>query len=172
MSNLKNPQKYIGDLSNITYRSIWERNLMRWLDENPNVREWGSEEFSIPYDNPIKGRAKYYPDFFIVWESGAMMVVEVKPKNQTVPPIQPKRKTQRYITEVATYAINQEKWKAAKSFCDRNNLKFEVWTEDDLTRLGVSTSATGAQRKQLAERAKPKMVPMVRERRPRPTRRS
>ena len=40
----KNPQKYRGDPTKIIYRSLWERNCMRYFDENPNVLKWSSEE--------------------------------------------------------------------------------------------------------------------------------
>ena len=47
-TDIKHPDKYVGDIRNITYRSHWERNVMRWLDQNDNVIEWASEEVSIP----------------------------------------------------------------------------------------------------------------------------
>ena len=167
-----NPQKYVGDISNITYRSIWERNAMRWCDENPNVIEWGSEEITIQYPNPVKGGySKYYPDLFLKMADGQMRIVEIKPKVQTQAPIQPLKKTRRYLTEVATWAINSEKWKAASALAQRNGLTFEIWTEDTLTQMGISTTATGAQRAQRAERVKPKLMP-VRRTIPRPKRRS
>ena len=39
-----NPQKYIGDPSNIIYRSMWERKCMKYFDNNPSVIKWSSEE--------------------------------------------------------------------------------------------------------------------------------
>lgn len=139
--NLENPSKYVGDVNNITYRSMWERNAMRWCDLNPVIKEWASEEIAIPYNNPIKGKAKYYPDLFLVFADGTMKLIEIKPRVQTEPPAQPKKKTQRFLTEVATYAINQEKWKAAREFCLINNITFEVWTEDTLKQIGIPTAA-------------------------------
>ena len=55
-TDIKHPDKYVGDIRNITYRSHWERNVMRWLDQNDNVIEWASEEVSIPYQHPIYNR--------------------------------------------------------------------------------------------------------------------
>jgi hypothetical protein len=46
-------------------------------------------------------------------------------------PVQ-KRKTQRFINEMATYAINQEKWKAADLFCKEHGWQFKLITEKDL----------------------------------------
>ena len=162
-----NPHKYIGDINNITYRSIWERNAMRWCDENPNVVEWGSEEIAIQYPNPVKGGfSKYYPDLFLKMIDGKMRIIEIKPKSQTQPPIKPARASKKYISEVATWAINSEKWKAAKALAERNDVSFEIWTEETLTKMGISTSATGAQRAQRAERAKPKLKPIRNTQRP------
>ena len=45
----KNPRKYAGDPNNIIYRSTWEARVMNWLDKNPNIITWASEEIAIPY---------------------------------------------------------------------------------------------------------------------------
>jgi hypothetical protein len=55
----------------------------------------------------------------------------VKPEIQTNMPVR-KRKTQKLINEAATYAINQEKWKAADIFCKEHGWQFKVITEKDL----------------------------------------
>jgi len=167
-----NPKKYVGDINSIKYRSIWERNAMRWCDENPNVEEWSSEEIVVRYQNPVKGgTSQYFPDLFLRMVDGVMRIIEIKPKVQTQPPKPQQRKTKQYINEVATWAINTEKWKAARELAARNNLTFEIWTEDTLTQMGISTTATGAQRMQKAERAKPKLIP-IRRKVQRPKRRS
>ena len=64
LAALNNPDKYTGDVKNITYRSMWERNVMKWCDDNPEVLEWASEEIALPYVHPVTGKiARYYPDF-------------------------------------------------------------------------------------------------------------
>jgi hypothetical protein len=45
----KNREKYAGDVSAIKYRSMWERQVFRWCDENSSVAKWSSEEIVIPY---------------------------------------------------------------------------------------------------------------------------
>ena len=133
----KNIQKYKGDPSKITYRSLWERAVMKWLDTNDDCLEWASEEIAIQYHNPIKGKtSNYFPDFWIRFKSGVRLI-EVKPKKETVRPPTPQRKTQKYINEMATFAVNQEKWKAAKQSCKKNNIRFEVWDEDVLDSFGI-----------------------------------
>ena len=60
----QNPSKYIGDPTKIICRSLWERRVCKYLDENKNVIRWGSEELVIPYYSPVDRKMhKYYPDF-------------------------------------------------------------------------------------------------------------
>ena len=132
-----NTQKYKGDFKNIIYRSLWELKFMRWCDRNENILEWGSEEFWIPYKSPLDNRVhRYFPDFYMkVKESNGSIkryVIEVKPKKQTIPPVQGKKKKQTFIREAAEYAKNQAKWKAAREFCEDRLLNFKIVTEDEL----------------------------------------
>ena len=63
---VKNPQKYKGDPTNVIYRSSLELKLMNYLDTHPDVLEWSSEEFFVPYLSPIDGRYhRYFPDFSV-----------------------------------------------------------------------------------------------------------
>ena len=135
--NTKNPNKYLGDHTNIIYRSLWERRVMVHLDENPGVIEWASEEIIIPYLSPIDGKwHRYFPDFFVRTKNkdGILegTILEVKPYAQAVPPEVKTKKTRRYIREVVTYGINQAKWKAATEYCETRNWKFKVITEKEL----------------------------------------
>lgn len=157
-TKLKNPRKYVGDVNNLVYRSLWEKNAFIWCDECPDIVEWASEEVVIPYVKPTTGkRARYFPDLYIKFKSGAQHIIEIKPDNQTRLPEEPKRKTKRYMNEVATYAVNAEKWKAAQGVAERNNLIFEVWTEHTLNSLGIATSATPTEKKFKARGKKPAM---------------
>lgn len=132
-----NPQKYVGDYTNIIYRSTWEARVMTWLDKNPNVVSWASEELTIPYVSPVDGKYhRYFPDFLVKVKDRngktKTMMLEVKPKKQTKPPEPQKRVTKRYITEVATWGVNQAKWKAATEYCLDRGWEFKVVTEDHL----------------------------------------
>ena len=96
-----NPGKYKGDPTNIIYRSLWERKLMVWCDNNANIQEWGSEETVIPYVSPVDNRVhRYFPDFYmkIKENSGRIKryVIEVKPYKQTIPPTKTKNKKSSY----------------------------------------------------------------------------
>jgi hypothetical protein len=133
----KNPNKYLGDPTNIWYRSLWERRIMVHLDENSAVIEWSSEEIIIPYLSPVDNRwHRYFPDFFVKVKNkeGLMesMILEVKPFKQAVPPKPTGRVTKRYITEVMNWGVNESKWKAATEYCKDRMWKFKVVTEKDL----------------------------------------
>jgi hypothetical protein len=132
----KNPKKYKGDAANVVYRSNWELRVMKHFDEDPNILWWASEELVIPYRSPIDQRMhRYFPDFIarVRQKTGKekTIVIEIKPEKQTKKPIQ-KRQTRRFLEEAATYAINQEKWRAADIFCQKEGWDFMVLTEKDL----------------------------------------
>ncbi len=134
---INNKEKYIGDISNIICRSLWERRVCKYLDENVNVLKWGSEELTIPYYSPVDRKThKYYPDFIAKMKNkdgtNKTIIIEVKPKKQTKPPKKPKRKTKNYINECVSYTINEAKWDAATKFCKSRNWDFIILTEDDI----------------------------------------
>jgi len=136
----RNPQKYIGDLNKIIFRSSWEENFMRFLDNNTMVMRWGSEIFSIPYVKPTDGRVhKYYPDFYVEYinaRSGNLIkeVVEVKPEKQIRKPITKGKKKQTQLYEAVTWAINKAKWKAAQQYCDHQGFRFKLMSEKHIFR--------------------------------------
>jgi len=134
----KNKEKYFGDVENIVYRSSWEAKFMRWADKNNSVLQWGSEIFFIPYYSNIDGKVRrYFPDFWIKQKCSdgviRKFIIEIKPNKEKYPPTEPKRKTKkalaRYITETATFQRNQDKWKSAKEFAKKHNMRFIVMDE-------------------------------------------
>jgi len=133
-----NPKKYRGDYSQVIYRSLWERKLMVYCDNNNAVLEWGSEEVIIPYRSPWDGKIhRYFPDFYMkVKQSNGTIkkfIIEVKPKYQTKPPVSnPKRKTKKWYKDVENWGINSAKWKSATEFCKDQNMEFKILTEDHL----------------------------------------
>ena len=137
-SSFENPDKYLGDITKVIYRSSWERSAFRWCDLNENVDSWASEEMSIYYHHPVMNKtAKYYPDLFIVLKNGKTLVIEIKPKAQTMEPKRPLKKTKKYVQEFGTWLVNQSKWSAARDVCDKNGFEFHIWTEDELKSLGI-----------------------------------
>lgn len=134
----RNPGKYRGDADKIFYRSLWERQTFRWLDENPQVVTWQSEEKIIPYVCKTDGKYhRYFVDLMVTFINGETHLIEIKPKKQTLPPKQPSVKSRKYIFEVMTYAKNISKWEAATEYCEKHGYKFTIWTEDELKGLGI-----------------------------------
>jgi hypothetical protein len=133
-----NPGKYDGDYSAIVYRSLWERQVFKWCDENSSVIKWNSEETVVPYrcktDNKFH---RYFVDLKIQFKTGQTYLIEIKPKKQTQEPKVQTRKTRGYINEVLTYAKNISKWEAANEYCADRGMIFEVWTEDTIKALGI-----------------------------------
>lgn len=133
----KHPEKYRGDPTKIIYRSLWERNCMRYFDDNPNVLKWSSEEVIVPYKSPLDGRYhRYFPDFLIRIKNkqGQLetIMIEVKPFKETKEPKPQKRLSKNYLYEVKTWSINKSKWEAAIEFCKDRKWKFMIITEKEL----------------------------------------
>ncbi len=127
----RHPEKYVGKVDQIYYRSSWELSLNKFLDNNPNVLQWNSEEIAIPYRHPFKNKvANYYPDYWVKYKTkdGTIKteIIEVKPKNQVNRP----KRGNKY--DKMRWIVNMEKWKAAKMFCDHNNIDFRILTEQSL----------------------------------------
>jgi len=127
------PEKYTGDATNIIMRSSWETRFASWCDKNPSVLKWSSEETIIPYKCPTDNRIhRYFVDFKITVTTGKTYLVEVKPKTQTLPPIYPGKRTQRYLQESLAFMKNQAKWEAANEFAKDRGWEFKIITEHEL----------------------------------------
>jgi hypothetical protein len=122
----ENAHKYIGK-QEIIYRSSWERRFFVFLDRNPKILKWLSEEIVIPYRS-IDGKThRYFPDIYIKTNSGQEFILEIKPYNKTIPP---KRKGN--ILNDMEYLRNRLKWEACEKYCKNNNYKFQVLTENHI----------------------------------------
>lgn len=138
----KNTDKYSGDHQNITYRSLWERNAMKWCDLNPDVVKWNSESVVIPYICGTDGKQhRYYLDLAITFKSEKTLLVEIKPNKETKPPKTPKttKSKVKYLKEALTYTKNTSKWKAARKFAEAHGVEFQIWDEHTLEALGIRT---------------------------------
>jgi len=134
----QNPSKYSGDIDGIVYRSLWERQLFKWLDTNSIIAKWSSEEVVVPYRCRTDNRMhRYFVDVKFTTFDNRTYLIEVKPAKEKEPPKNPGRKTRRYITEVMTYAKNTSKWEAADAYAKDRGWTFEIWTEDTLRSMGI-----------------------------------
>lgn len=134
----KNPQKYVGDVNNITFRSMWEYQLLRWCDYNADVLKYASEEIVVPYKSVDGQMHRYFVDMVIWFSNGQKLLIEVKPKHQTkMPKTQGRKNKVRLAEEILEYHKNIAKWKAADEFAKKRGLVFKVWTEDTLKSMGI-----------------------------------
>jgi hypothetical protein len=136
---VKNIKKYKGDVNRVVYRSSYEFKFMRYLDNHPNILEWSSEPFAIPYFCVVrKNNHRYFPDFWIkkktIDNKIEIDVIEIKPFYETKPPViaEGKTRSKTQLRAVTTYLINQSKWRAAQDFCKKNGWNFRILTEQDL----------------------------------------
>lgn len=113
----------------VIYRSSYEKKFIFWLENNKNVKNWGSECLKIPYYSIDNKKHFYYPDYVIEFHDGTIMVAEIKPYNQTQKPIQEN------VWLTKEYIKNILKWKAAKQFCDINGYKFRIFTEKTIKNI-------------------------------------
>lgn len=134
----KNPEKYIGDIEDIRYRSKWELCFLKWCDTSPSVLKYSSEQCVIPYISYDGKQHRYFVDFFvsILQENGTVQnyLVEIKPFDQTQPPKKSKILNKSYTDSVKTYLMNCKKWRAAQRVCQERGWKFMVLTERELFR--------------------------------------
>ena len=145
---VKNPKKYAGDYTKVIYRSLWERNVFRWCDDNPKVKKWSSEEIVVPYFYDVdKKYHRYYVDLKIVLEDKTLLV-EIKPEKETTPPTG-QRKTKQYINEGLTYIKNMNKWEAASSYAKDRGWDFQIWTEKTLQEMKLLTKPMPGKLKKL-----------------------
>jgi hypothetical protein len=128
-------EKYVGNSSKILCKSLWERKLCKYFDDNESVINWCYECLKIPYVSPVDGQKHtYFPDFVVKMKTKegkeTTLIVEVKPHKQTLYPTNKKAKC--FKDDVARYMINESKWKAAKTLCEQNNWQFKLLTEKNI----------------------------------------
>ena len=134
-----NPQKYLGDVNKIIYRSGWEKQFCTFCDINDRVLSWSSESIQVPYTHPIEGKTKpYNVDFYlkIKKDTGEIMeyIAEVKPAKKLLKPVMPRTKINEkrmtaHIEQTKEYLINMHKFQAAKQWAAERGWEFIIITE-------------------------------------------
>src|ERR1035437_3842838 len=108
--NVTNKDKYIGDFTQVIYRSSWECSFLRWCDMSPSVVRFSSEPLSIPYKDPTgkleecfkyhlnpndirnQPTKNYHIDFYVEVNKTDHIekwFIEIKPQNKLKKPIPP-----------------------------------------------------------------------------------
>lgn len=103
------------------YRSGWELKYFEHLDGDPDVLDWESEPFTIPYiSNKKSGRVRrYIPDILVRRKSTGVTLEEIKPRNKL---------DKRLVAR---------KLQAGHDWSADNNIKFVIVTEVELKALGL-----------------------------------
>jgi hypothetical protein len=135
----KNPNKFVGDITKLIYKSSYERKYMIYCDMDPNTLRWGYEAHRIPYYNPVDKKVHtYIVDFWTEEKNEENKVIkyliEVKPDKRLYQPVlNEKRKTAKSINyhneEKFEYIKNFSKWKYAAAYAKKNGMEFRVVTE-------------------------------------------
>lgn len=132
-----NKDKYKGSYP-IFARSSWEYKAFAYLDRNPNVIKWGSESIVVKYRDPSRNNTvhRYFIDLNMTIRTKDSKLqtywIEIKPHKETQIPVKGRKKRKTYLSECATYARNQAKWKAASKAAKSKGAKFIIWTEKEL----------------------------------------
>ena len=161
---ITNKEKYIGEARLAIYRSGWEWSFMKWCDFSPSIVKWSSEPIKVPYyntvanldeckklglnpNNPKNWAVKNYNvDFWIAIKKPddtlEKWFIEIKPGNKLIKPSPPKagcllKEEKRFVAQAKEWLVNEQKWKAMNEFAKKNNAKFYVFTEKELTRFGI-----------------------------------
>jgi len=97
----RNSTKYIGTYP-ISIKSSWERRFCQWLDANPSVIKWSSENINIQYYDPIQMKnRRYIPDFYMEVlgkeDKIKRYIVEIKPQHETILPVKTSKKSKKTI---------------------------------------------------------------------------
>jgi len=138
------PEKYVGDVNNVIYRSGWEKKFCIYCDNQPSIIEWSSEPFKIKYLNGSTFKEHtYYTDFYIKIQDSSdkskKYIVNINQESQNKKPeIQSKRTLKAlnsYKYNLDQYVKNQSKWVEAKRACEDAGFEFMVITEKFLNKL-------------------------------------
>ena len=130
---LLNPKKYLGNTTNIYYRSSWEKKFMLFLEQSPVITQWSSEELIVHYFSIVDRKwHRYFPDFFVEFHTGHKFIIEIKPFSQR---IYNKKGHQQFL-------VNQSKWQFAKQFAEEHGMEFLVFDEYDLRQIGIPIPVT------------------------------
>lgn len=158
---VQNKGKYVGDPSQVVYRSSWEMKFAKWCDYSPSVLRWSSEPMKIPYYDRISNMEKnkkmgldnnnprnwkvrnYHTDFWVEVQKGDEVekwFVEIKPSVELKKPVPPPpnaklKDIKRFNQKAKTYLINEGKFASLNDWARKHNMKFYVFTEKTLAKV-------------------------------------
>ena len=156
------PEKYVGDVNLVIYRSSWELSFCRWCDFSPSIIHWSSEPMKVKYYDKVSKLAEcqkyglnpndprnwevknYNLDFWLQIKKDENTIekwfIEIKPSGELKKPIPPDQnaplKVQRkFVNEAKRYLINEEKFKSLNAWAEKSGGKFYIFTEVQLQKM-------------------------------------
>lgn len=97
----------------IPYDSSYELLAYQILEQLKKVKCYSRCKFSIDYKFKDSIH-KYIPDIIVTYDDSSQEIIEIKPE------------------KLLYDECNQAKFNAAKNYCNKENLKFSIWTENQL----------------------------------------
>jgi hypothetical protein len=148
---LMNPGKYMVEgVTEVDYKSSWEKKFFPICDGNEFVTRWGYEPFEIPYSSPVYLKQSLYrTDIYLEcrYPDGheEKWLIEIKPVCYSQVPKVPKppspdcrdqakweayrKKQAAYERKSADIATNFAKWQAAEEWCKRHGVNWFIANE-------------------------------------------
>lgn len=121
-------KKYIASCKNepVIFRSGLELEFINYCENHPSIKRWASEPIKIKYYSRLDGKEmNYYPDFVIEKTNGSRIIVEIKPKSQTIKPT-----VYDNLWSKEAWVKNMDKWVAAYKFAKEHKMSFIVVSEN------------------------------------------
>ena len=154
----KNRDKFykLNKEGGVYYRSSYEQKVLIFLDLNEDITLVAVEHLAIPYVlkkvdkyNSLISESshQYFVDFYyeLKMQDGSTkrVALEVKPKQQTVPPSfketskMSKKQLESYKWAIDEWNKNMSKWTYAIEYCKQKGIFFKIITEDEIKRLFI-----------------------------------
>lgn len=126
----ENIDKYLGDASNIVYRSTIEAEWFLWFDQTDDIISWASEPFPIKYKFDSKEKDYWFDVLLKIRNrdsSESSYICEIKPNNKLYPPV--KKRSKYFLNEIKEFRMNYYKWYYAYVWCEDKEYEFGILNE-------------------------------------------
>ena len=108
--------KSVKNNTNLWYQSSYEKDAFQRLEDDPEVISFNRCSFKVPYIFEGKNR-RHVPDISVKRVGKVDLIVEVKP------------------IKLKNDLENVAKREVCMGYCTKNNLDYEMWTEQDLPNI-------------------------------------
>lgn len=108
----------------ICFRSQWEIDFAKFLDNNDKVKTWRQDYPFRYYDQYVSKKiATYYIDFYVIMKNGLNVLIEVKPIKTLTENVRTRSIKYKKIHN-HNYLKNISKFESADTYCRQNKWRF------------------------------------------------